>query len=103
MNIVVTIAGYTFLGAVALVVVAVIGYLLLALGRILWNRVDVAMMERITLADNRVNPFVKDTRHPKEDSANKLRDALMESPKLTVLRGFGRVVIIARNTKENGS
>lgn len=79
-------------------------YLMLRLGGWLNQKIHYHFVETIELEKNRVNPFDEKPVRPEfEDSANRLRDALLISPKLTLIRIFGRIILVARDYEEKKS
>jgi hypothetical protein len=80
------------------VVYIAFGWLLTA-SRAVWKAFDYRMLGRVVLA-KRVNPFSSEPK-PYEWAANRLRDALLESPRLYTARGFGWMVFLVRNVKDD--
>ncbi|TDP92340.1 hypothetical protein EDF62_1546 [Leucobacter luti] len=74
-----------------------LGYLMFRLGDWLGQQTHYHFVETINLEKNRRNPLEQSDRPEFQDSADKLRDALLVSPKLRMLRAFGRIVLIARD------
>jgi hypothetical protein len=69
-----------------------------------WERLHVRLMERIAIAPNlnSVYPFTKAPPAPRpkyEDGANKIRDALLASPRFYSAHGLGWIVLLVRDSK----
>lgn len=92
-----------FLAVGALAVLAGVAYLLLAVGRHLWAKTHLSIIDTIPLRRNRVDPFDDDNRPEYLDAANTFRDALLASPRLHTLTGLGWMVILVRDGKTDPS
>ena len=92
-----------FLGLGALAFLGGFAYLLLAAGRLLWAKTHLRIVDTIPLRRNRVDPFEHDERPEYLEAANTFRDALLASPRLHTLTGFGWMVIFVRDGKNDPS
>lgn len=87
-----------------LALVAATAYLLFRLGDWLNSKTHAHLVEKITVARNLADPFgMKAARPEYYDKATKLRDALLKSPRMWLLRGFGLVILIVRDFEEKPS
>lgn len=84
----------------ALAAALLILWILAGIGRKAWSLVDEAVIRKVELARNKVRVFEQDDNPEYLTSANVLRDALLASPKLYAVRGFGWVLIAVRNTRQ---
>lgn len=77
-------------------------YLLATAGHWLWMQAHEKMIQRVKLRINAVsNPYEDaDERPDYEDSANKFRDALLDSPRLYSVAGLGWRIMLVREYKE---
>lgn len=67
----------------------------------LWALVDATLvLDVVKLRPNRFNPFKKDGRPEYLESANLIRDTLLESPRLYVLNGLGWTIAIVRKHRD---
>lgn len=89
--------------------VAVLAWLgvrtLYALGTHVWAKWHTAIIQRVRLRPNPVRIQLRGTPAPPprakyEDSANKIRDALIRSPRALFLFGLGWYVVIGREAKD---
>lgn len=67
-----------------------------------WRRLHMAMLARIDLAPD---PF--DLKNPDKGvthrkAANRVRNALLESPRLFTFHGFGWLILLVRDSKSTG-
>lgn len=69
-----------------------------------WKRLHWRAIERVDLAKNRKRLFLRGQPDPDADkpeyldAANKVRDALVVSPRLHTVSGFGWIVMLVRDT-----
>lgn len=76
-------------------------YLLVRAADWLNSRIHEHLVEKITIKKNLADPFGTRPERPEHyDKATKLRDALLESPKLWLIRGFGFMVLLVRDYRE---
>lgn len=89
-----------FLLAGGLALALGLAYLLVALARHLWAKTHYALMDSVDIAPNRQNPYRGAAQDKPEylDSANKIRDALLESPRMYTVAGLGWRAVIVRET-----
>ena len=74
------------------------GYLLYRLAEWLNERTHTRFMEKIKIARNLADPFGQKPERPKFfDKATHLRDALLRSPKMWMVRTLGFCVLIVRD------
>lgn len=87
-----------------LALVAAVVYALFRLGDWLNSKTHGHMVEKITISPNLADPFgTKPARPRYYDKATKFRDALLKSPQMWLLRGFGLVILIVRDFEEKSS
>lgn len=68
-----------------------------------WRELHVAMLSKINLRPNPIHVFEEDDRPKYLESANRLRDAYLLSPRIYVLTGLGWHVAFVRDTKRTES
>lgn len=83
----------------ALLAVGLILWILYSFATWCWEKIHVALLSKVELAKNRVNPFGEDKDPEFLDSANLIRDALLKSPRVRIARGLGWYVLIVRDHK----
>ncbi|MDF2895716.1 MAG: hypothetical protein K0Q46_2502 [Rhodococcus erythropolis] len=93
-------------GVLVLPVAAVVGGLgfwLLVGARRAWVKTHEALLfQRVKLAKDRINPFgPKPDGTTYEKAANRLRDALLETPRLLAFGGLGWRIFVVRDSKAN--
>lgn len=90
----------------ALVIAALLLKVLYALSTKIWDKLHVRMITTAKIAANPVTVRFRgdpepETKHPKyEKSANRMRDALLTSPKFYSFFGLGWYVIVGRDIKD---
>lgn len=70
-----------------------------------WNKLHVRLLAKVSLPANPVRVRLRGTPAPEprpkyEDAANKIRDALLRSPRLYSALGLGWYVVLVRDIKE---
>lgn len=92
-----------FLSLAALALAVGVSWLLVACARHLWGRTHYSLMMTVKIAKNRARLRLKgdppDERPEYLDAANKFRDALLESPRMTTFAGLGWRVLLVRDSR----
>lgn len=92
-----------FIATAALALALGLAWLLVSVARHLWAKTHFALMDTVTLSPNRTRIRLKgepeDVRPEHLESANLIRDALLESPRLFTLAGLGWRLALVRESR----